>query len=149
MSEDEIVADGNPWKTTTFKGVTIMEGHLKEMQWGKATRNANKLGFILNNSSYIALKKFADVVNYCLGQDVVGDVETIVYQFEEPYLVTGLTFSNKVHALCRHLVPFIRKYLPKCKGLGIVSEEQQNRLNPDLNIFGKKARNVMKREKSI
>ena len=149
MSEDEIVAHENLLKKHNIRRSTYHGGAFEGNAMRKITRNATKLGFPLTNSSYIALKRFADVVNCCFGQDVIGDVETIVYQFEEAYILTGLSCSPKVHALCRHLVPFIREYLPKGKGLGTVSEQQQNRLTPDLNIFGKKATSVMKRVKNI
>ena len=123
MSEDEIVAHENLLKKHNIRRSTYHGGAFEGNAMKKITRNATKLGFPLNNSFYIALKRFADVVNCCFGQDVIGDVETIVYQFEEAYILTGLSCSPKVHALCRHLVPFIREYLPKGKELGTVSEQ--------------------------
>ena len=89
----------------------------------KIIRNVTDLGFPVNNSSYIALKRFGDVVTSCFGKNTIGDLDEIVYQFEEAFIQTGLSCSTKVHVLCRHLVPFIKDYLAKGMGLGSVSEQ--------------------------
>ena len=89
----------------------------------KITKNVEKIGLPPNNSSYIALKRFSDLVDACFGKEITGDIETLVIQFEEAFIQSGHSCSTKIHVVCRHLLPFIRNYLPKGMGLGAVSEQ--------------------------
>ena len=76
----------------------------------------------------------------------------IVYQltpFEVAFSLTGLSCFTKVHVLCRHLVPFIREYLPKGEGLGTVSEQATESAHSRFRNVLEKAIEVMKTVKYI
>ena len=123
MSEDEKKVHESLFKRHSIFRSIYHGGAIEGNAMRKINRNVTDLGLPLNNSFYIALKRFGDVVNSCFGKDTIGDLDEIVYQFEEAFIQTGLPCSTKVHILCRHLVPFIRDYLPKGMGLGAVSEQ--------------------------
>ena len=92
-------------------------------------KEATDLGFPKNNSAYVALKKFGDVVDSCFGNNIVGDFKNSIYEFEQAFLQTGFPCSTKVHVVCRHLIPFIINYLPIGIGLGTVLEQAAESAN--------------------
>lgn len=122
MTEDEKLAHESLLKKHNIIRSTYHGGAFEGNAMRKITTNVTELGFPVNNSSYIALKRFADVVTSAFGKKIIGDLELAVYQFEEAFIQSGLSCSTKVHIVCRHLVPFI-DYLPKGMGLGAVSEQ--------------------------
>ena len=89
----------------------------------KITKCISNLGFPTNNSSYIALKRFGELVDSCFRKHIDGNVEKLVCQFEDAFIQSGKSCPTKVHVVCRHLIPFINKYIPKGMGLGAVSEQ--------------------------
>ena len=123
MSEDERLAHESLLKQHNITRSIYHGGAFEGNAMRKITKNITNLGFPPNNSSYIALQSFSQLVNSCFGKEIVGDTELLVYQFEEAYIQSGNSCSTKVHVVCRHLTTFIRDYLPKGVGLGAVSEQ--------------------------
>ena len=69
------------------------------------------------------MKRFAEVVDSCFGHNITCDYELKLYQFEEDFIQTCLPCSIKIYIICRHLVPYVKEYLPKNVCLGAVSEQ--------------------------
>ena len=97
--------------------------HLRKMQCVNCTRCVMDWLFLLQNSIFIALKRFSDVVTSCFGTNIESEYMEHIHQFEEAFDRTGLPCSTKVHVICRHIITVIQNYLPPGKGLGYVSEQ--------------------------
>ena len=124
MSEEEKYVHEDLLKQQNIKRSSYHGGAFEGNAMRKITKCISNLGFPTNNSSYIALKGFAELVDSCFGKHIEGNVEELVCQFEDVFIQSGNLCSTKVHVVCRHLIPFINEYLPKGMGLGAISEQE-------------------------
>lgn len=72
-----------------------MEEHLKVNTVPKITKHSTNLGFHSGNSSYIATKRIAKVVDCCFGHSITCNYELKLYQFDELFIQTGLSALRK------------------------------------------------------
>ena len=113
MSEEEKHVHEDLLKQQNIKRSSYHGGAFEGNAMRKITKYISNLGFPTNNSSYIALKRFAELVDSWF-----GNVEELVCQFEDAFIQSGNSCSTKVHVVCRHLIPFINEYLPKGDWIG-------------------------------
>ena len=123
MSEEELATHELLLKHNNISRGSYHGGAFEGNAMRKITLMVEQIGFPISNSSYIALKRFSEVVRTCFGQQIRGDYKLAIFQFEEAFKFTGLNCSTKVHIVCRHVIPFITKFLPVGMGLGAVSEQ--------------------------
>ncbi|KAI6659881.1 hypothetical protein LOD99_14221 [Oopsacas minuta] len=123
MSEEELVTHELLLKHNNISRSSYHGGAFEGNAMRKITLMVEQIGFPISNSSSIALKRFSEVVRTCFGQKIQGDYKLAIFQFEEAFKLTGLNCSTKVHIVCRHVIPFITKFLPVGMGLGAVSEQ--------------------------
>ena len=123
ISEEEKHVHEDLLKQQDIKRSLYHGGAFEGIAMRKITKCISNLGFPTNNSSYIVLKRFAELVDSCFGKHIDGNAEELVCQFEDAFIQSGNSCSTKVHVVCRHLIPFINEYLPKGMGLGAVSEQ--------------------------
>ena len=123
MSEEEKHVHEDVLKQQNIKRSSYYGGAFEGNAIRKITKCIGNLSFPTNYSSYIALRRFAELVDSCFGKHIDGNVEELVFQFEDAIIQSGNSCSTKVHVICMHLIPFINEYLPKGMGLGAVSEQ--------------------------
>ena len=76
-----------------------------------------------NTCAFFALSRFDSVVTSCFGQELKGDFERTLFEFEEAFKMCKISCTPKVHTVCRHIISFVCNYLPPGKSLGVVSEQ--------------------------
>ena len=123
MSEEEILTHENLLRDNNIQRSTYHGNAFEGNAMRKLLKMCNGLAFPSSNSTFIALKRFSDVVTSCFGTNIESEYMEHIHQFEEAFNRTGLPCSTKVHVTCRHIVTFIQNYLPPGKGLGYVSEQ--------------------------
>ena len=70
-----------------------------------------------------SLIKFDKVVHSCFATKLIPDYVTHIGNFQQSFILTGLSVTYKVHVVVSHIIDFINHYAEPGKGLGLVSEQ--------------------------
>ena len=144
MSEEEKHVHEDELKQQKIKRSSYHGGAFEGNAMRKITKCISNLGFPTNNSSYIALKRFGELVDSCFRKHIDGNVEKLVCQFEDAFIQSGKSCPTKVHVVCRHLIPSLISIFQRGWDWGQFQNRQRNQPIQDSRMYGKRVRDIVK-----